>query len=158
MDHPATEIHLERFSTADAEAVLGWRYAGDFASYDLSSDDESCFADPNSEYLAIRCELELIGFICLGAEARVAGMIEDSELLDVGVGIRPDLVGRGESQHLMPAIVSLLDERTGQIALRAVVKAWNRRAQRAAEHAGFQSSGAHKNAKGSWVLLIRQNG
>ena len=83
-------------------------------------------------------------------------MNEHSGLLDMGVGIRPDLTGRGESQQLMPAILRLLDQRTGPIALRAVVKAWNPRALRAAEHAGFQRAGAHENAKGSWVLLIRQ--
>ena len=57
--------------------MLSWRYDGDYASYDLTADDRSSFADPASRYFAIRRREELIGFVCLAAEARVAGMIQD---------------------------------------------------------------------------------
>lgn len=36
-----------------------------------------------------------IGYCCFGPEARVPGLEEDDTVLDVGVGLRPELVGGG---------------------------------------------------------------
>ena len=56
----------------------------------------------------------------------------------------------------MPTILHALDDRNGPVTLRAVVKAWNARAQRAAAHGDFEISGTHHNANGDWVLLTRR--
>src|SRR5206468_9220263 len=47
-------------------------------------------------YQAVRDEDgELVGFCTFGEDARVAGYIYPDDALDIGVGMRPDLVGRG---------------------------------------------------------------
>jgi ribosomal-protein-alanine N-acetyltransferase len=149
-------LRLDRLGDDDVARVLAWRYSDEYASYDLDGSDRATLAEPGNDHLAVRRSAELIGYVCLGGEARVAGMIEVPALDDIGVGIRPDLTGRGESRRLMPAILAALDQWLGQVAFRAVIKSWNHRAQRAAEHAGFQIHGTHENRAGGWVLLIRQ--
>jgi ribosomal-protein-alanine N-acetyltransferase len=122
VDVTADEIHLDDLRAVDIDSILGWRYGDDYMSYELAGTDRSTLADPTNEYLAVRRGADLIGYVCLGEEARVAEMTEDPAVVDIGVGIRPDLTGRGESRWLMPAILIALDRRTGSVTLRAVVK------------------------------------
>ena len=152
------EISLGPLRDSDLESIVTWRYGGEYTLYDLSAGDRATFTDPANEYLAIRRRDDLVGYVCLGTEARVAGMTGDPGLIDLGVGIRPDLTGQGQSRWLMPAILSALDRRLGTVTFRAVIKDWNERAQRAAEHAGFRPTGTHENDAGSWMLLERRAG
>ena len=149
-------LHLDGLGAADVDVILGWRYRGEYSSYDLDASDRATLVDANNDYLAVRLRTELIDFVCPGSEARVSGMTEDPAAVDIGVGIRPDLTGRGKSRRLLPAILMALDRRLGRVTFRALIKGWNHRAQRAAVHAGFRAGGTHENSAGGWVLLVRQ--
>jgi [ribosomal protein S18]-alanine N-acetyltransferase len=155
MSSGGDRLHLDRLAAGDVDSILGWRYRGEYSAYDLDAGDRATLVDAGNGYLVVRCGAELIGFICLGSEARVSGMTQDRSVVDLGVGIRPDLTGRGESRRLMPAILTALDRRLGVVTFCAVIEAWNHRAQRAAAHAGFRVAGTHENSAGEWVLLVR---
>lgn len=156
MEESDGRISLDDFTPTDIEAVLGWRYQGEYARYNLNAAHRTTLQDPANGFLAIRRDGELIGHVCTGSEARVVGMVEDPALIDVGVGMRPDLTGRGESSRVMSAVLKQLgDQRGGGVVFRAVVMRWNIRARRAAENAGFAFAGTHQNESGRWVVLSR---
>ena len=154
MIDPDASIVLTELLPRDVEAVLEWRYPDQYRIYDLAPDDESKLAQPDSTFWAVRQNEELIGFVCTGVEARVPGMLQDATLVDLGVGIRPDLIGRGASRTLMPAIVAAVARLLGTASLRVTIAKWNVRAQRAAEHAGFMQVAEHHNDRGAYVILV----
>ena len=149
------DISVTEFEAADVEAVLTWRYPADYGIYDLRPEDRPKLADAGSRYFAIRRGRELVGFVCVGAEARVPGLQEDPSLTDIGIGMRPDLTGQRASRALTPAIIAGVERHLAATPFRATIATWNLRAQRAAEHAGFRPTAEYRNGHGTYVLLIR---
>ncbi len=56
----------------EAVDVANWRYGGDWSVYDLSTPQP--VLDNLSSYYTVASGDDLIGFCCIGIEARVAGM------------------------------------------------------------------------------------
>jgi GNAT superfamily N-acetyltransferase len=92
-------VHIRTFTPEEAVIAASWRYPGDLSMYDGEPNNWGQFlegSDTGHGYYAIVDDNELVGFCCLGPEGRVAGQpAKHNGLLDVGGGIRPDLVGRG---------------------------------------------------------------
>jgi RimJ/RimL family protein N-acetyltransferase len=81
---------------------------------------------------------ELVGFCCFGAEARVSGQIAVEETLDVGFGLRPDLVSRGIGAALLRAVLSFAAEQFVATRCRVAIASFNERSRRLCESAGFE--------------------
>ena len=75
-------------------------------------------------------------------DARVPGLPEADGTLDVGVGMRPDLVGRGLGPEFATTVLDFAAGR-GATTLRAVVQAWNTRSLRLVERLGVVRTGTH---------------
>jgi len=92
-------VHIRPFTPEEAVTAASWRYPGDLSMYDGEPNNWGQFlaeSDTGHGYYAIVDDSELVGFCCFGPEGRVAGQpAKHHDLLDVGGGIRPDLVGRG---------------------------------------------------------------
>lgn len=137
------EFRFAPIAEVEARAVVGWRYTGPFAIYNCPTDEAEAtvrtMLDPGTQYYAAHDATgTLAGFCCFGAEARVpGGDYADDTALDVGLGLRPDLAGRGLGPAFVDAIVSFAQRQFHQRRFRLTVAAWNRRAIRAYEKAGF---------------------
>ncbi len=83
----------------------------------------------------------LIGFICIGPEARVPGIDAEPGVVDVGAGMRPDLVGTRLGSEFGAAVLGHITAVAGEARLRALVQSWNERSLRLCAHLGFQSVG-----------------
>ena len=77
----------------DAEIVANWRFDGPWAVYNLNGQAPQ----PIDAFWTVRAASggELIGFFCVGVEARVPGLEEVDGILDLGWGMNPEWVGRG---------------------------------------------------------------
>lgn len=122
-------------TVSHARAIAAWRYPGRWSVYDVDSaesvqDGYSVVLDGN------QC---VVGYPCTGAEARVPGLDADPDLLDLGVGMDPALVGRGNGPAFMAAVLDAV--RGERVALRAVVQDWNERSLRLARRSGFVDAG-----------------
>lgn len=151
-------LHVRPLEPRDAETVASWRYQGPWSVYDPRPGD-----DPISAVAGYDAVVDdagsLVGFICVGPEARVPGLAEADGTLDIGVGMHPDLVGRGLGRRLGAVVLDHLRGRYGDRPLRAVVQGWNERSLRLARGLGFRDAGIHQCVQDgrqvSYVLLVR---
>jgi len=118
----------------EADAVAAWRYEAPFDLYDGSARD--VFLHP--DYRPVYDGDDLVGFVCFGAEARILGQEHEDGVVDVGAGLRPDLLGQRVGTALMPLVVEFAREQLGAQRIRAVVAQFNTRSQRVGRSAGFQ--------------------
>jgi RimJ/RimL family protein N-acetyltransferase len=97
-----------------------------------------------------------VGFGCLGEDARVPGLPVAADVVDVGVGRRPDLVGRGTGADFATAFLDFAASRTTAARFRVVVKDWNERSLRLVERLGFARTGSHPVGDERYVVLERR--
>jgi len=126
-----------------ARTIVTWRYDPPYAYYsaDLSRTDENIqrLLIPHNPYFGIHDDrMGLIGFCCFGAEGQVPGGDYTEEMLDIGLGLRPDLTGSGNGYRFFSAILDFTVRRFGANAYRLTVAGFNARAIRLYEKAGFK--------------------
>jgi GNAT superfamily N-acetyltransferase len=95
---------------------------------------------PDEGYWAVVDSTDrLMGYCCLGEAARVAGASGDPTVLDVAIGIRPDLAGRGWGVELGRAAVRYAESVTVAAGrrIRTTVPEWNTVGIHVAEQSGF---------------------
>ncbi len=84
-----------------ARQIASWTYLGESSVYNSSS--ENVLFTRNAGYVAVAgSEGTLIGFGCEGMEARVPGLHEETDVLDVGYGMNPIFAGQGHGLELPP--------------------------------------------------------
>lgn len=151
MDHRQKTISAVRYETrfslrpvaqADAREMIGWRYEPPYSFYDLSQDELKELLHPANRYYSILDDRgALIGLCCFGKEARVDGgdypQLEPM-VLDLGLGLRPDLTGQGLGRIFLQSILEFAVENFAPQRLRATVAKFNRRSQRTFQHLGFK--------------------
>jgi RimJ/RimL family protein N-acetyltransferase len=127
-------------TAAYAELISGWTYPGEYALYSFTEGAETLRELLDGSYFARLDEAgELTGYFCFGASARVLaeGDAYAADLLDVGLGMRPDLCGRGGGVAFVKEGLAFGRARFGAESFRLTVAAFNLRAIRAYEKAGF---------------------
>jgi RimJ/RimL family protein N-acetyltransferase len=140
-------VKVRRLTDADVRDLVAWRYEGRYSTYDVTGG-----VSPGLGYYAVENQGRLVGYCCFGAEARVPAFGEEPGTLDIGYGLRPELVGRGLSRTFVATIVAFGVTRFRPRRLRMLVLRWNERARRAAERHGFAVVGAH----GDFDVLARE--
>jgi RimJ/RimL family protein N-acetyltransferase len=162
------EFRFTPIAKADACAIVGWRYGAPYAAYDCPADEADAtvrhMLDPANRYFAVRDGTgALVGYCCFGPDARVpGGDYVDESVVDVGLGLRPDLAGRGLGLSFVQAIVAFAQERLGSPHLRLTVAAFNQRAIRVHERAGFRTTHTFTRASASpgepteWIQMTRR--
>jgi RimJ/RimL family protein N-acetyltransferase len=130
------------------EAMAGWAYPGPWAVYDVTGP-----VDPAEGFWAVLDEADdVVGFACFGVEARVPGLDARPGVLDVGVGMRPDLTGRGRGREFASAVLAHGWEVPGTARLRAVVQGWNARSRALLAGLGFTETGTHDVGDVTYVV------
>jgi len=86
---------------------------------------------------------DLIGYCCFGEDARVAGgdySRGEPEVLDVGIGLRPDLVGQGLGQGFVTAILEYARKTFQPVVFRVTVADFNLRSLKTFQKLGFRTT------------------
>jgi ribosomal-protein-alanine N-acetyltransferase len=143
---------------ADAAAVAGWRYPEPFSFYDWTADEDDLAelldADLRGEaYFAVEDdEGQLVGYFSFKPEGRT---------LVVGLGLRPDLTGRGLGGGFFAAGLDYGRERFAPERFSLAVATFNERAIRVYERAGFERARVymHETNGGEWEFVeMRRSG
>ena len=130
----------------DARVMTAWRYPGPYAFYDLDAADLAEVLAELPDYLAAADEIgNLAGFFSSGPGAQVPGGhragLYPPDALDIGLGLRPDLVGRGLGPAFVAAGLAHLRDNLSPPPerFRLSVATFTARAIRAYARAGFRS-------------------
>ena len=132
----------------DGMAIASWRYPGPWVVYD-------CLERPPADESFWAVDLangELAGFCAVGAHARVPGLDEAPQTLDVTFGLAPDLRGRGLGLELAAAVVDHARKVAAGRRLRCIVNEENGSGRRAAESAGFVTVGEHELGDNRYLI------
>lgn len=135
-------LRIRSFTPHEARETASWSYDAPFDIYD---GDPTCahdlvnVDDAGFGYHALvqGGHEELVGFCCFGAEARVRGQTAEDGTLDIGGGVRPDLVSHRIATQALPMIMAFAVERFGPRRLRTAVATFNERSTRLCRSAGF---------------------
>ena len=156
---------LTQITRADAQAISRWRYDGPYSAYNGNPASVASLLEPRYSYHAVHDEHGgLVGYFCFGEDARVPagkrlGLYEREVALDIGLGMRPDLTGRGLGEEFVHAGLRFANETYAPPAFRLTVATFNRRAIRVYERAGFEpveTFGATRlNGEKEWLLMRR---
>ena len=136
----------------DAQVVSTWRYEAPYDVYNTGNDDEEAshtseLLDRRSPYYAVRNDTmsgggELVGYFCYGTagqpwEVSEPSLYVDDKIILIGLGIRPDLTGKGFGLSFVNAGLAFAREQFAPSAFRLYVLSFNKRAMRVYERAGF---------------------
>lgn len=137
-------------TAARGKAISTWRYPDRYSTYDVHE-------APSTEagYWAVLDEGELVGYCCFGAEARVPGVEQEDGTLDVGYGMRPDLVGMGRGRSFVSGILAFAADEFSHSQRRLLILDWNQRSGKVAEALGFQNTGKVAGAEGDFLVMTR---
>ena len=142
---------LRPLTAEQGEVMARWRYPGPWAVYDVAGP-----LDPAEGFWSVLDEnSEVTGYACFGVEARVPGLDEKPGVLDVGVGMRPDLVGQGRGRAFAEAVLAHGHTVAGIARLRAAVQEWNARGRRLLTGLGFVETGTHAVGDVQYVVYER---
>ena len=130
------------FRQADAEQIAQWHYEGQYAFYDMENDQDDLaeLMDPlrwaNTYYAVVDSEGSLVGFFCFHQEGLS---------LEIGLGMRPDLTGRGLGLSLLETGLEFARQCFSVRTWRLSVAAFNQRAIALYAKAGFKPIRSYKN-------------
>lgn len=128
-------------SRSEAAAISHWRYEGPWRIYDLNGQMPGSIDD----YYTLRDQRsptrDIVGFFCVGDDARVPGLQAVDGTVDFGCGMNPALVGQGQGTRFGALVVKEVQRRHADAhCIRAVVQTWNERSIRVLRNLGFTSS------------------
>ena len=143
-------MKIQSLSEEQARAIGEWRYEFPYEWYDTAADPRrvELFANPaRREGLraVVDDEGELIGFF---------NFVREGDEIRVGLGIRPDLTGRGLGAEFIDAGLRYATEEWAPKRFRLWVAWWNERALRAYRRAGFREVRA-EDERGRFVEMER---
>jgi ribosomal-protein-alanine N-acetyltransferase len=126
---------FEPMCERQAQAVAGWHYDPPYDFYDWEADEEDLaeLLDParrEGRYFAVSDDRgDLVGFAAFSSEG---------DVVEVGLGLRPDLTGRGLGLSFLLSSLEFARGRYAPARFRLAVAAFNQRAIRVYERAGFR--------------------
>jgi len=122
-----------------AKAISVWKYENEYAFYNNDEGDIEEFMD--GTYYACTLENgELIGYFCFGKGAQIPTVEEnvyDDASVDIGLGLRPDLCGKGMGLVFFSAGLEYAKAVLDITHFRLSVAAFNERAIKLYKNAGF---------------------
>lgn len=126
-----------------ARIVLGWRYEPPYDLYNtpLQHIDKGVetLLDPLNGYYKLTGSMgDIVAYCCFGPDGQVPGGDYALDALDIGLGLRPDLTGQGLGSTYVAAVLDFAGEYFKPPAFRVTVAAFNKRALKVWQGAGFQ--------------------
>ena len=136
-------MRIDALTEEHAREIAEWRYEFPYEWYDTAADPRrvELFANParrDGLRAVVDDDGELIGFF---------NFVREGDEIRVGLGIRPDLTGRGLGAQFIDAGLDYATEEWAPRRFRLWVAWWNERALRAYRRAGFEEVGRNEDER-----------
>ena len=153
---------VRALTRSDVEEITAWRYPPPYDLYDVGDEEageaSAYFLAAENAYFAVEePTVGLVGFCCFGQEARVPGGNYSVDALDVGMGMRPSLVGQGRGRSFLGAILAHGRALYSPRRCRVTVAAFNQRSLRVCRSQGFREADRFESAtlqRREFIILI----
>jgi aminoglycoside 6'-N-acetyltransferase/ribosomal-protein-alanine N-acetyltransferase len=132
------KLTIEQATEPELEEIASWRYE---PPYDFYDGDQEPVVNPERFFTAFDEDGELVGFYYFDSRG---------EVLEYGLGLRPDLTGRGLGLDFFRAGLEFGRERFRPARVVLAVAAFNERAGIVYERAGFAVTGHHVRTFTRW--------
>ncbi|WP_044338812.1 GNAT family N-acetyltransferase [Rossellomorea aquimaris] len=129
-------LKFETMTQEQAEDIaFNWYYDGEYSFYDMEADQEDLdeFLDSDTRgdsVFAVLKEDELIGFLSVDQVG--------PEMCDIGLGMRPDLTGKGKGLEFLNAGINFVRLTFSPVKITLSVAIFNQRAIKAYRKIGFK--------------------
>lgn len=140
METKPSDFSVRAVTEPDIREFVTWRYEPPYEDYKISQPvDEAVeyFLRPSTNCHVIMSDGELAAFITFGSDARVPGGDYSAPGLDIGMGLKPSLTGRGHGRLYVDAVVQFARDSFDVEPLRVTIAAHNQRAIRVWSNLGF---------------------
>jgi GNAT superfamily N-acetyltransferase len=154
--------HFRLLDEAAVFTIAEWRYEPPYDVYDLGAiddDDLAYLLDPELAFHGIVDGAGvLVAYCSFGFDGQVPGGDYTLEALDIGLGVRPDLTGRGRGLTFVQTVLDFAQKQYAPAAFRVTIAEFNKRALRVWQTAGFRPVQQFEtNFEGrSFVVLMRE--
>ncbi len=161
-ESPQTKLQFVAISESAADVIAAWTYAAPYTLYNHAPDQRAAtvraLLDASLRFSAITDEMgDLAGFCCLGADAQVIGGSYELPAIDIGMGMRPELTGKGHGRFVVESVIKYALGCHPDARLRVTIAEFNARAQRVWSAAGFREESQFARASDGlgFVVLTR---
>lgn len=154
------KLYSQNITPSIAYEILEWQYDPPYDFYNCEPGEEGIKELLNNGYNAIVNEKGvLIGFYCSGASAQVpagrhAGVYND-EAIDIGIGMRPDLTGRGYGRIFFHFVLKMISDSEPGIISRLTVASFNERAIKLYQNMGFNIQSEFSNGEVGFFTMVK---
>lgn len=146
-------LHFQQLSQEEAETISEWRYPEPYSFYNWTADPDDLreLLDPSlrgEAYWAVKNEAgELVGHFSFKPK--------DEQTVEIGLGLRPDLIGRGLGGSFLAAGLEFAQTQFAPARFVLSVATFNERAIKVYERAGFARERIymHTTAGREWEFL-----
>lgn len=134
---------INKMSLEDAFLIAQWKYDEPYSLYSMDGSKEAIDEFMGGTYYSVcNKDDELIGYFCFGETAQVPGgrvnnLYEGDRNIDIGLGLRPDLTGKGIGLNFINSGIEFAVNKFSPLTIRLTVATFNDRAIRVYERAGF---------------------
>lgn len=154
-------LTINKMNDKYAIEVLCWKYERPYNFYNNVLTSNAILELISGTYYVVLDEHnELIGYFCIGLPARVPAGDQynayKEECIDIGIGMKPELTGKGNGARFFAAILEFIQETWKGINLRLTVAAFNKRAIRLYEKTGFKKEMQFKNEENTEFIVMKR--
>jgi len=133
------DISIIEMTKEYAQQISSWKYDGIYSFYDHNDSNINGYMD-GTHFACVNNGGDLIGYFCYGNDARIPTLednVYDEDFLDVGLGLRPDLCGKGYGLPFFLEGLNYGQMRYKTKNFRLSVAVFNERAIKLYTNAGF---------------------
>jgi len=157
---------IDTMTVEAATKISRWTYPAPYSVYSRNESDACRDELLGDNYFSVYdADENLMGYYCLGEAARVPagkafGVYEDPRFTDIGLGLNPALCGQGRGLDFVIAGLNFVRKRFAVTGFRLTVAAFNQRAIKVYEKAGFRqvNSFVRSAPPGKMEFLIMAKG
>lgn len=148
-----------------AREISLWKYDEPYSMYSMNGDWDTIEELMNGTYYSVFVDDNLIGYFCYGESAKVPGgtiegLYDSPHTLDIGLGLRPDLTGKGKGLEFVLKGIEFGVSRYKPEKVRLTVAQFNRRAIIVYQRAGFVKYACFVNKRNEeereFIIMVKE--
>jgi ribosomal-protein-alanine N-acetyltransferase len=141
-----------------ARAICGWKYPSPYNVYTIDESDAihqiNYMVHPTNKFQAIYHGSRLCGFMSVGKDAHVMGGDYREESLDIGMGLLPEIAGRGMDSWYVSKVIEHVKGEYDPKTMRVTIAEFNERAIRVWVKNGFQVTQRFRGGRDAQIFVV----